>query len=37
MSKKFANHQKGVCFYYPTYELVEGLENKQKTDPKSRF
>ena len=29
--------QNGLCFYYPTYELVKVLENKQKTDPKGRF
>lgn len=29
--------QNGVSFYRPIYELVKGLGNKEKTDPKGRF
>ena len=31
MSKRFVNKQYGVGFYRPTYELVETLENKEKS------
>ena len=37
MNKKFVNRQNVYRFYRLTYELVEMLENKQKTDHKGRF